>query len=206
MSKTVNNNHGKLVVITGYPASGQDTMMNMLLESRPEFHRIITHTDRPIRPNEVNGVDYHFVTTKKFKQMIQEELFFEYVMHGSHYKGTVKKEFTPILAGNNVVWRIDVIRAAILEETMHEKFERKVAEQIVSRMYKFIIKPESKKVAHERYRNRDPNFDENEFNKRYQLVENVFSENSNKFPHVITNKTGRQNDTLGKIEEILNRK
>lgn len=194
---------GKLVVISGYPASGQDTMMNLLLERSRDFERIITHTDRPQRPKEVQGVDYNFVSTQKFKDYIRRDLFFEYVRHGSHYKGTMKSEFSKIKQGKNIIWRIDITRAAIIEETFHSKFKSKEALDLLKRMRKILLKTESRNVALDRYKNRDTNADINEFNKRYKLNERVYTSNKEKFPHVIVNRTGEQENVLKKLIKVI---
>ena len=202
----MSNLTGKFIVISGYPASGKNTIMNMLLERQPQFKHIISYTDRPKRPEEVNGVDYHFVSTKKFEGMIEEGIFFEYVMHASYYKGTSKKAFRPVVSGKSIIWHVEITRAATLDETLNEKFGARIAEKIISRTYKFILKPDNRNVALRRYMERDPNFDKSEFNRRYDLTDKVLSANLHKFPYILTNRTGQPQKTLNQIEEILKNK
>ena len=55
-----------ILVLCGMSASGKDTILKML---DPLFERLVSHTTRPQRPNEVNGYDYHFVTKDDFIPM-----------------------------------------------------------------------------------------------------------------------------------------
>lgn len=69
-----------LLAVIGPTASGKTTLMHELKSSshrRFEFRRVIGHTNRPIRKNETNGVDYHFVSTKKMKKMHRASEFLQ---------------------------------------------------------------------------------------------------------------------------------
>ena len=55
-----------ILVLCGLSASGKDTILNMI---DPLFERIISHTTRPKRQGEVDGVDYHFVDADDFIPM-----------------------------------------------------------------------------------------------------------------------------------------
>jgi guanylate kinase len=196
---------GKLIVISGFSGSGKDTLMNMFLDTRPNYQRIITHTSRPIRPGEKHGKDYYFVSHRKFKKMIQEERFVEHVLYGNHYKGTSKEEFQKVLSGQNIIWRIDLSRAAILEDTFREKLDNKTSTMLISVMTKIVIKV-SPKEALERYKNREGgNTDFQEFKKRLRADLDVWNRYKNNFPHVIENMAGKADTALEKIIEILDK-
>lgn len=66
-----------IVIISGTSGSGKTTVVNALLAKCSTFHRVITYTTRPMRENEVNGKDYHFVTEKTFKEMKEDGEFIE---------------------------------------------------------------------------------------------------------------------------------
>ena len=55
----------QIVTLTGPSLSGKTTLMRRL-QSLGGFKEIISHTTRPIRAKEANGVDYHFVTEQEF--------------------------------------------------------------------------------------------------------------------------------------------
>jgi guanylate kinase len=100
---------GVLVVLSGPTAAGKDTVMKALLEKRPNMMRMVTTNSRPIRPGEVEGVDYHFVSREDFEKLISEDAFVEWVEYLGHYKGGQKKHLEEALAsGKDIIWRIDV--------------------------------------------------------------------------------------------------
>jgi guanylate kinase len=194
---------GKLIVISGFSGSGKDTLMNMLLKARPDFRRIVTHTSRPIRPGEKHGKDYYFVSHQEFETMIQEKKFIEHVLYGTHYKGTSKDEFQKVLSGQNIIWRIDLSRAVILEETFKEKFDSNTSTTLISSMTKIAITV-SPNEALKRYKTREgKNTDLQEFRKRLKADLDVWNKYKNNFPHIVENATGKAENTLKKIIEII---
>ena len=56
-----------IVAIFGRSGSGKDTILNKILSSKykDKFHRIIRYTTRPKRKNEVDGIDYFFISPKE---------------------------------------------------------------------------------------------------------------------------------------------
>lgn len=81
-----------MVFIISAPAgTGKTTLAQML---HKEFSRVVSsvsYTTRPPRPNEVEGKDYHFVTSDVFEKKIKEGEFLEYAKVFDHYYGTSKK-------------------------------------------------------------------------------------------------------------------
>lgn len=59
----------KIYLIIGKSAVGKDTLKSFLLDNG-EFHNAISFTTRPMRSNERNGVDYHFVSDAKMDEII----------------------------------------------------------------------------------------------------------------------------------------
>lgn len=64
---------GKLVYLIGKSSSGKDTIYRELLNT-PELKlkKVVLYTTRPIRDNEEDGVQYHFVDDHEFHQLLQE--------------------------------------------------------------------------------------------------------------------------------------
>jgi guanylate kinase len=79
-------------------------------------HFVVTATDRPPRPGEVDGRDYRFLSTAAFEQIEREGGFIESaVVYGQH-KGVPRSEIEPPLAeGRNVIARVDVQGVATLK-------------------------------------------------------------------------------------------
>lgn len=69
----------KLFVLMGKSASGKDTIYKMLLEDeRVALKTIVPYTTRPIRHEEKEGVEYHFVSRERFDEMKEQKLVIEY--------------------------------------------------------------------------------------------------------------------------------
>jgi guanylate kinase len=66
-----------LIILCGNTAVGKDTYQNLLLERNSQLKRAISHTTRPIRPQEVGGREYYFVSSEIFYQMIRDRKFME---------------------------------------------------------------------------------------------------------------------------------
>ncbi|MBN1169040.1 hypothetical protein JXA63_04075 [Candidatus Woesebacteria bacterium] len=195
---------GKLIVLTGFSGSGKDTLMNMVLQKRPHIHRVVTHTTRPKRESETEGVDYHFVSSETFEQMIESDQLIEHVSYGSHYKGTSKLEFNKVLEGQDLIWRINMSRAAVIEETLQTSLDHTIGTIIVKRTEKILIKTSTPKVALNRYRSRENDLaDLEEFQKRLQQDIQIWKNNRDKFPNVVVNKTGKQNEAVNEILKLV---
>jgi len=98
-----------LIVISGPSGVGKDSVVQRLKERDCPFYFVITATDRPPRPGEVEGRDYYFYTTAEFERMIaQGELLEHACVYGQH-KGIPKAHVRQALAsGQDVVMRVDI--------------------------------------------------------------------------------------------------
>jgi guanylate kinase len=106
-----------LIVISGPSAVGKDSLMQRLRDRGCPFHFVVTVTDRPRRPDEVDGEDYFFVSTAEFERMIEENELIEHaVVYGQH-KGVPKQQIREAMAsGKDVVMRVDVQGAATIRQ------------------------------------------------------------------------------------------
>jgi guanylate kinase len=98
-----------LVVLSGPSGVGKDTVRNRMRELGYPLHFVVTATDRPRREGEIDGVDYHFLSTAEFKRMLKEGEFLEHALVYGQHKGIPKEEVRQALArGQDVLLRIDV--------------------------------------------------------------------------------------------------
>lgn len=82
------------IAICGQTATGKNFIVNKLLEYYPhKLNRIVSYTTRPPRANEVDGVDYHFITEEEFKKSIEDNEFLEWKVFNNWYYGTKKNSF-----------------------------------------------------------------------------------------------------------------
>ena len=99
---------GTLYIIAAPSGAGKTSLTRALLEREPGIVLSVSFTSRPPRPNEVDGVHYHFVNRGVFEEMIKRGEFFEHaVVHGD-LKGTARTQVEKTLAqGKDVLLEID---------------------------------------------------------------------------------------------------
>ena len=99
---------GMMFVLSSPSGAGKTTLTKKIAENNSNFKISISFTTRKARPNEINGKDYHFVTTEKFNSLIKENNFFEYANIFDNYYGTHKKTVLELLSkGKDVLFDID---------------------------------------------------------------------------------------------------
>ena len=101
---------GDLIIISGTTCAGKGTVIEELLKKNDNLALSISYTSRPKRENELDKVDYYFVTKEEFEKKIKDGDFLEYaqVQYNAYY-GTPKKEVIELLnSGKDVVLEIDV--------------------------------------------------------------------------------------------------
>ncbi len=131
-----------LVIISGPSGVGKDVTIRRMKERGYPFHFVVTATTRPRREGEIDGVDYHFVSTATFEQMIAEGELLEHALVYGQYKGIPKAAVRAALAsGQDVILRVDVQGAATV---------RRMAPQAVS----IFLTAESEAELIERLRRR----------------------------------------------------
>ena len=102
-----------LVVLSGPSGVGKDTLLKCLMERGHDFAFVVTMTTRPKRENEIDGVDYIFVSKSLFADMMQDDELLEHSLVYGDYKGIPKQQVRDaVQSGKDVMMRIDVQGAA----------------------------------------------------------------------------------------------
>ena len=70
--------NGELIIISGTTCAGKGTIIKKLLERNNNVTLATSYTSRPIRPKEINGKDYYFISRKEFENKIENGDFLEY--------------------------------------------------------------------------------------------------------------------------------
>ena len=108
-------NEGLLIVLSAPSGCGKTTMVRRLMQDVPGLVFSVSHTTRPPRAREVNGVDYHFVDDAAFQALRDQQPsgFLEWAeVHGNYYGTSVVSVDSQRRAGNDVLLDIDVQGAA----------------------------------------------------------------------------------------------
>lgn len=81
-----------MIVIVGASASGKSTLQKMMLKQNPKMKKVVTYTTRPPRHGERAGIDYHFITEKRYQELLAKDFFVETAEYRGWYYGTAKED------------------------------------------------------------------------------------------------------------------
>lgn len=99
---------GTLFTISAPSGAGKTTLVNALVEAVPELQVSVSHTTRPRRPGEVDGVNYHFVDSARFRAMQSDNAFLEQAeVFGNSYGTSQAWVNERLAAGTDVLLEID---------------------------------------------------------------------------------------------------
>jgi len=108
-----------VLVVSGPSGVGKDAVLQRLRARRPNLRFVVTATTRAMRPGEVEGVDYHFVSRPQFERWIARGELLEHALVYGEYKGIPRAQVDAALAaGEDVVLRIDVQGAATVRRLL----------------------------------------------------------------------------------------
>ncbi len=112
----------KLFVISGCSGVGKGTVINEFMKRNSnDFILSVSCTTRNPRPNEIDGVNYFFISKEEFEKNIKEDKFLEHANFAGNYYGTKKKYVRQKMdEGYNVLLEIDTQGALQVKEKMPE--------------------------------------------------------------------------------------
>lgn len=103
------NMKGHVLIVMAPTASGKGTLIKQALTTFPDVCVTVSCTTRTIRPNETEGLEYHFLSAVDFEQKKVAGEFLEWAYFGVNQYGTLKSEILPRLEeGKIVITEIDV--------------------------------------------------------------------------------------------------
>ena len=104
----MNHDLNNIMVILSSPSgAGKTTITKKIQQKYNTFKISVSHTTRKPRQNEVDGVDYHFISKKDFEKLIDKNEFYEYANIFGNYYGTLKKTVDDISKKNDIIFDID---------------------------------------------------------------------------------------------------
>jgi len=96
-----------MLILSSPSGVGKTTITKKIQQKYQSFKISVSHTTRSPRSNEVDGVDYHFVSNKKFVELIKNKKFYEYAKIFENYYGTLKKNVDDSIKTNDLLFDID---------------------------------------------------------------------------------------------------
>ena len=96
-----------MVILSSPSGVGKTTLTKKIQQKYPNFKISVSHTTRIPRSNEVDGVDYHFVSKENFKKLIDQNQFYEYAKIFENYYGTLRKTVDEDIISNDLIFDID---------------------------------------------------------------------------------------------------
>lgn len=99
---------GTLYIISAPSGAGKTSLVKALVDATPSLRVSVSHTTRPMRPGEQNGVHYHFVDQAAFQAMIEAGEFIEYAtVFGNFYGTSLSGALDKVREGVDVILEID---------------------------------------------------------------------------------------------------
>ena len=99
---------GKLIIITAPSGAGKTTLVSALVNNDDNLRVSVSYTTRPERLGEENGINYHFIGEKEFKDMLLAGDFLENATVYGHHYGTSQRWVNQQLNdGYDVILEID---------------------------------------------------------------------------------------------------
>ena len=163
-----------MVILSSPSGVGKTTLTKKIQQKYPNFKISVSHTTRIPRSNEVDGVDYHFVSKESFKKLIDQNQFYEYAKIFENYYGTLRKTVDEDIISNDLIFDIDWQGTKQLTQFNNLK------------LIKIYLIPDSKEELKKRLIKRDQNTKE-EVDRRYKSF-NEDVKHWNDYDYIIINK------------------
>jgi len=177
-----------LVILSSPSGVGKTTLTKKIQQKYQSFKISVSHTTRLPRSNEVDGVDYHFISNKTFEEMIREKKFYEYAKIFENYYGTLKESVDKTIKHNDILFDIDWQGTKQLSKFKNLK------------LIKIFLIPESKEELKNRLIKRNQNT-ESEIKKRFESFDKDIV-NWNDYDYILINKSLEV--CFKQIENIIN--
>ena len=135
-----------LYIIAAPSGCGKTSLVKALLKTSNSLRVSVSHTTRKPREGEINGENYHFISTVDFQKMISNEEFIEHAEVFENLYGTSKKVISDSLNNTDVILEIDWQGAQQVKHNLQKAIS-------------IFILPPSKDALELRLRNRNQDSD-----------------------------------------------
>lgn len=121
------------LILVGAGGSGKDFFAKKLIEKGAK--KSVSYTTRPIRDNEIDGIDYHFISEEEFKHKIEQGFWYEYDCFRGWYYGASKLDietcdlFIKTPAGITFMTKEDRLKYTVIYLDIEESVRKERLEQ-----------------------------------------------------------------------------
>ena len=99
---------GIMLILSSPSGAGKTTLTKKIQQKYQNFKISVSHTTRKPRPNEIEGLDYFFISHEEFKKKISKNEFYEYAKIFDNFYGTSRDSVNELLKNNNnILFDID---------------------------------------------------------------------------------------------------
>ena len=118
MNDTIVYKNNLLIIISSPSGAGKTSVCKKIINYDNKIKLSVSHTTRAPRDNEINGIDYFFISSDRFNSKISDKSFLEFANVFGNYYGTSKKNVEEkLLEDFDVLFDIDWQGAAQILNT-----------------------------------------------------------------------------------------
>lgn len=182
-------NPGLLFVLSAPSGTGKDTVIRRLREQGVPIHVSVSVTTRAPRPNEIDGVHYHFISREEYEDLLaQDELLEHAEVHGNWY-GVPRKPAREWLAtGEDVLLKIDVQGASTVRKKVPNAIFIFLAPESIDDLNRRLIARHSETPAERARRLADAS---------KELKQQVW------YDYLVINRHGRLDEAVEQVKAII---
>ena len=178
----------KLFLLSGPSGVGKTTIAQALLKQLPNLERLVTYTTRPSRSNELNGIDYHFISREEFEKKIKNNELFEYDEHYGNLYGNSRRDLEKI-------WQDEKIALMVLDVN-----GVKTAKKHFPEAKTIFLLPDTMPNLEQRIRNRP--MSEEDFKKHWAMVFPELAE-ADQYDFQVVNKENQLDEAVREVKKII---
>lgn len=178
-----------LIIISAPSGAGKDSIRDLLIAWKLPLHFAVTATTRAKRADEIEGVDYHFLTKEEFSRLESEGGLLENANVYGQRKGVpVAEVVAPLQGGRDVLARVDIQGADTLK-------------RLIPDALMIFIAPPSLEETVRRLDARDTESGE-DLQRRIDAARSEM-EAASRFDYVVVNETGKLEEAARRVVEII---
>jgi len=179
-----------IFIVSGPSGAGEDSVIEGLKKILP-IEKIITSTTRKIRPGEIRGVNYYYISEEEFKEKIKSDALAEWAQeYNANFYGVTKEELERVKNSGKIgLWKIEY-KGVLTAKTKFPEIKS------------IYIAPPSLEILRQRIIRRDPSVSEQYLNERTEYTRE-WMKHEDIYDYKVVNEEGQLEETIQKVAEII---